>query len=231
MGPTKDSAQTAVGALSRPPPPLLPRLPWSRPSFRFRQIRGSFFLLPASPAGGPSPAPLPLLPARHRGFQAGASGPGSNPGSPQAHSLTSLTPGCSHLARGQRRFWPDRAAARVPSWVHAMRREQRSRHEPSARTRRLPPPPLLSRVAPALSLRPPPWHAPPPPHVLRPECHAHLRLHGRPHPPGACHGQLGVAQRLLPPGPGALGRGWGVPQEDGKGLRGPWSHSGPLRRD
>lgn len=155
MGPTKDSAQTAVGALSRPPPPLLPRLPWSRPSFRFRQIRGSFLLLPASPAGGPSPAPLPLLPARHRGFQAGASGPGSNPRSPQAHSLTSLTPGCSHLARGQRRFWPDRAAARVPSWVHAMRGEQRGRHEPSARARRLPPPPLLSRVAPALSLRPP----------------------------------------------------------------------------
>lgn len=155
MGPTKDSAQTAVGALSRPPPPLLPRLPWSIPSFRFRQIRGSFLLLPASPAGGPSPASLPLLPAHHRGFQAGASGPGSNPGSPQAHSLTSLTPGCSHLARGQRRFWPDRAAARVPSWVHAMRREQRGRHEPSAHARRLPPPPLLSRVAPALSLRPP----------------------------------------------------------------------------
>lgn len=218
-----------MGALSRPPPPLLPRLPWSRPSFRFRQIRGSFLLLPASPAGGPSPAPLPLLPARHRGFQAGASGPGSNPGSPQAHSLTSLTPGCSHLARGQRRFWPDGAAALVPSWVHAMRPEQRGRHEPSARARRLPPPPLLSRVAPALSLRPP---------------------HGTPRHPLTCSGRSATPTSacmagLTPqepvtassvwhsgccrPGPGALGRGWGVPQEDGKGLRGPWSHSGPLR--
>lgn len=188
MGPTKDSAQTAVGALSRPPPPLLPRLPWSRPSFRFRQIRGSFLLLPASPAGEPSPASLPLLPARHLGFQAGASGPGSNPGSPQAHSLTSLTPGCSHLARGQRRFWPDRAAARVPSWVHAMRREQRGRHEPSARARRLPPPPScpgwprrspygpsMARPAtpsraPAGVPRPPPpaWQASPPRSLSRP---------------------------------------------------------------
>lgn len=52
VGPTKDYAHTGVGALSRPPPPLLPHLPWSRPSFRFRQIRDYFPFLPATHASG-----------------------------------------------------------------------------------------------------------------------------------------------------------------------------------